>query len=54
MDGKRIQFAIRYPNEPGDVVIAFYSSMPEHELKPLLACMSGMVERISAESEAKK
>ncbi len=54
MQGERIQFAIRYPNEPGDVVIAFSPSMPEHEIKPLLACVSGVIQRIKAAGEEDK
>jgi hypothetical protein len=44
--GERMQFAIRYKNEPVDVVVSFSAIMPEHELKPLKACFVGLGEKM--------
>jgi hypothetical protein len=44
--GERMQFAIRYKNEPVDVVVSFSALMPEHERKPLKACFVGLGEKM--------
>jgi hypothetical protein len=44
--GERMQFAIRYKNEPVDVVVSFSANMPDYEIKPLKACFVGLGERM--------
>lgn len=45
--GERMQFSIRYKDEPLDKVISFSAEMPEIERAPLERCMNEAVERIS-------
>jgi hypothetical protein len=52
--GKRMQFAVRYKNEPVDVVVSFAATMPEHESKPLMACFNGIIERMTADPASKE
>ena len=46
IDGDRMQFAVRYKNEPIETVIAFSAKMPDHERIPLLKCFKGVAERM--------
>lgn len=45
-EGLNMQFVTRYKNEPLDRVIAFSAVMPEHEMKPLSACIHGLLNRM--------
>lgn len=51
IEGERMQFAARYKNQPIDVVVSFSAKMPEHELKPLLACLGGLAQRFGKPDE---
>jgi hypothetical protein len=51
--GERMQFAVRYKNEPLDVVVSFAATMPEHESQPLMACFNGIIERMTADPASK-
>lgn len=50
MDGERMQFAVRYKNQPYDTVVSFASELPSSELKPLAACMDGLVARMKSDA----
>lgn len=43
--GERIQFATRYQNQGLDTVVSFGAAMPEAELGPLMACVTGVTAR---------
>ena len=45
-EGLNMQFVTRYKSEPLDKVIAFSVVMPEHEMKPLSACLDGLLNRM--------
>jgi hypothetical protein len=44
--GERMQFAIRYKDEPVDVVISFSENMADRERLPLMACFKGLMQRM--------
>jgi hypothetical protein len=50
MAGERMQFAVRYKNQPYDTVVSFASELPSAELKPLAACMDGLVARMKSDA----
>jgi len=50
MAGERMQFAVRYKNQPYDTVMSFASELPSNELKPLAACMDGLVARMKSDA----
>jgi hypothetical protein len=54
INGERMQFAVRYKNEPLDVVVSFAATMPDHEKKPLMACFNGIIERMTADPASKE
>ena len=39
INGERMQFTLRYANQPSDAVISFSATLPEQEIKPLTACL---------------
>lgn len=43
--GERMQFAVRYKNQPLDVVVSFSEKLPEIERAPLMRCLDTVVER---------
>ncbi|WP_305072817.1 hypothetical protein [Propionivibrio sp.] len=45
--GERMQFAIRYKNEPADVVVAFAAQMPDYERAPLMKCIKEVGNRMA-------
>lgn len=47
--GERMQFATRYKNQHIDTVVSFAGKLTEEEFNPLLACLAGLGERMSAE-----
>ncbi len=49
MAGERMQFAIRYKDEPLDTVISFAAALPESEAAALDACLAGLVGRLQQE-----
>ena len=49
MNGEQMQFAVRYENQPVEVVVTFAKELGEAERKPLEACLRGVYERINAE-----
>jgi hypothetical protein len=51
--GKRMQFAVRYKDEPLDTVVSFSAEMPDVERVPLEQCMSEVLNRISNSLKAK-
>lgn len=48
--GERMQFAVRYKNQGYDTVVSFSGKLKEEELKPLTACLEGMLERLKSEA----
>ncbi len=44
-NGVRMQFAVRYKNQPVDVVVAFSAQMSEVERAPLMNCLVAVGER---------
>ena len=48
--GERMQFAVRYKNQGYDTVVSFAGKLKEEELKPLSACLDGMLERLQSET----
>jgi hypothetical protein len=46
IEGSRMQFAVRYKNQPVDLVVSFSAAMPEIERAPLLKCIEGVTERL--------
>ncbi|MEF9926438.1 MAG: hypothetical protein RR775_00480 [Massilia sp.] len=50
MAGQRMQFAVRYKNQPYDTVVSFASELPSKELTPLAACMDGLVARMKRDA----
>lgn len=51
--GERMQFAVRYKNEPLDVVVSFAANMSEVERKPLVTCLDAVLERLKNQAEEK-
>jgi len=49
IQGERMQFAVRYKNQGYDTVMSFSGKLKEEELKPLFACLDGILERLQAE-----
>jgi MSHA biogenesis protein MshL len=45
--GERMQFAVRYKSEPVDVVVSFSANLAERERGPMMACLNGLVKRIT-------
>lgn len=45
-NGERMQFALRYKDQPVDTVVSFSGTLTDEELKPLLACFSGLAKRM--------
>ena len=45
--GERMQFAVRYESEPADVVVSFSANLAERERGPMMACMNGLIKRIT-------
>jgi len=43
--GERMQFAVRYKNQPLDIVVSFSEKLPEIERAPLMKCLDAVVER---------
>lgn len=54
MDGRRVQFVMRYKSEKLDRVISFSAKLSPEELAPLEKCFADLIERMSAESPAAK
>ena len=54
MDGRRVQFVMRYKSEKIDKVISFAAKLPPEELALLEKCFADLSERMSAESPAAK
>lgn len=52
--GERMQFAVRYKNEPVDVVVSFSTKLTERERGPLMACFDGLVKRMTDRVEAER
>jgi len=50
MTGERMQFAVRYKNQPYDTVVSFASELPSKEFAPLAACMDGLVARMKRDA----
>lgn len=48
VDGERMQFALRYKNQDIETVMSFSSKLKDEDRKPLMACLSGLVERMKA------
>jgi len=48
MAGERMQFAIRYKNQPYDTVVSFAAELSINELKPLASCIDGLVARMKS------
>jgi hypothetical protein len=53
-DGERMQFAVRYKNQPVDTVISFATTLKDEERKSLMACFDGLVKRMAVEIDADK
>lgn len=56
MHGERMQFAVRYRNQDYDTVVSFAGTLTDDELRPLTACLDGLLERFkneAAEADAK-
>lgn len=51
--GERMQFAIRYEDQPAEQVVSFSAAMPKIELTPLMNCLSEVAERSKKELAAK-
>lgn len=51
--GGRMQFAIRYENQPSEQVVSFSAKMPEVELSPLMKCLKEVPERAQKELAGK-
>lgn len=51
--GGRMQFAIRYANQPSELVVSFSGVMPEVELTPLMNCLKEVPLRAEKELEGK-
>ena len=49
--GERMQFVVRYKSQPLDTVVAFNSALKEEEMKPLMACFSGLIKRMESDLE---
>lgn len=47
--GERMQFALRYKNQPSEQVVSFSATMPEVELSPLMKCLKEVIERAEKE-----
>ena len=47
IEGERMQFAVRYANQPLDVVVSFAGKMPDNERLPLMACLQAVSDRLS-------
>ena len=54
IEGKKMQFAIRYKDEPGDIIVSFSSALPKEEAKPIVACFNGVLQRIDESIENNK
>jgi hypothetical protein len=53
-NGERMQFAVRYKNQPVDTVVAFAGTLKDEERQSLMACFSGLVKRMAVQIEADK
>lgn len=47
--GERMQFSLRYANQPVEQVVSFSATMPEVELSPLMKCLKEVIERAEKE-----
>lgn len=47
--GERMQFSLRYKNQPSEQVISFSATMPEVEVSPLMMCLKKVLERAQKE-----
>mgnify|MGYP000202683736 FL=1 len=55
MDGRRVQFVMRYKSEKLDHVISFKAKLPPEELAPLEKCFADLIERMKNDaSEVQK
>lgn len=52
MDGRRVQFVMRYKSEKLDRVISFAAKLPPEELAPLEKCFADLIERMKIEAKA--
>ncbi|WP_426176107.1 hypothetical protein [Massilia sp. TWR1-2-2] len=43
--GERLQFALRYKNQPGDKIVAFKGFLTNEERAPIFACIEGLMVR---------
>lgn len=50
MAGERMQFAVRYKNQPYDTVVSFAAQLSSTELTPLAACVDGLVARMQSDA----
>jgi hypothetical protein len=50
VEGKTMQFAIRYKRQLQDSIISFSHGLTEENARPLAACLSGLIGRIEAEA----
>lgn len=51
-NGEKMQFAIRYKNEPYDKVISFAANLSDQEKNSLLVCLQGVTDRMKAEANS--
>lgn len=49
--GERMQFALRYKGQGYDNVVSFGASMPDVELQPLMACLTGLEGRLRQDAQ---
>lgn len=52
--GRKVQFAIRYPDEKVDKAITFRKNMDDDEREALQLCMDGLIARFGFESDNSK
>jgi hypothetical protein len=43
--GERLQFALRYKDQPGDIVVGFQGVLSDQERAPIFACIDGLKDR---------
>lgn len=53
VNGERMQFSLRYKDEPAEQVIGFSGTMQEVEKVPLMRCLTEVTQRMQKELESK-
>jgi len=53
MSGERMQFAVRYKNQPVDAVVSFSARMTDVEQAPLANCLAKVVERMQKNASSR-